>query len=184
MSKLSIVTHNTDKVKEFKELVGFDIGIIDFDIPEVQALDVKEVAVYKAQVAYQETGKLSIVEDTGLYIDAWNGLPGAFTRWFLEALGVSGICRVLNAEENRKSYIKTVIVLHGDRILETFTGVLEGEILYEPRGENGFGFDSIFCPKNSQKSLAEMTIQEKNTISTRRKTMDVLKEYITKHNLV
>jgi non-canonical purine NTP pyrophosphatase (RdgB/HAM1 family) len=178
MAEMYLVTHNKNKLVEFRELLSLNIDVIDLDIDEIQALDVEQVAISKAKAAHKLTGKFVVVEDTGLYIDAWNGLPGALTRWFLESLGIAGICKVLQTEKNRKCFIKTVLVIYGDNTLEIFTGRLDGEILYHPKGDNGFGFDAIVKPVDSQKSIAEMSTKEKNALSTRRKVIEQFERYV------
>ena len=177
------MTHNHNKLLEFRELLSIDIDIIDLDIEEIQALDVEKVAIAKAQFAYNATGKFVIVEDTGLYIEAWNGLPGALTRWFLEALGVQGICNALRMERNRKCYIKTALVACDLNVLETFISNLDGEILFEPRGKYGFGFDAIIQPMGYQKSIAEFNPREKNVLSTRKKVVEQFEQYVKRSNI-
>ncbi len=177
--KIYLVTHNPDKVLEFQQILSTSVDILDLDITEIQALDVTDVAISKAKTAYEITGKNVIVEDTGFYLNAWSGFPGAFTRWFLESLGVDGICSILKTEKNRLCYIKTSLVICVNGSMNVFTSTLDGEIIDSPRGLNGFGFDKIIKPLDNDKSLAELSSQEKNAISTRRQVVEQLEIFIT-----
>lgn len=90
-----LATSNEHKAKTVQSVLGRPVQHIKLDLPEIQAIDVKEVIEQKARVAYHLVGKPVLVEDTSLSLQAWNGLPGALIRWFLETVGNEGICRML-----------------------------------------------------------------------------------------
>ena len=87
--KLSIVTGNKGKLEEFQQILGNDIELeqLDIDLPEIQEIDAKAVIEAKLDEAIRHTDNLVIVEDTGLYFNAWNGLPGVLIKWFEKAVG-------------------------------------------------------------------------------------------------
>lgn len=165
------ITGSENKVKEFREILGIDITSRNLNIEEIQDVDIKKVAEYKARKAYEILKEPVLVEDTGLFFDALNGLPGAFIKHFLERLSKQEICDML--KKNRKAIAKTCICYFDGKDLKFFEGALIGEIALSPRGENGFGFDHIFIKEGGTKTLAE--IENKNDISMRKLALEKLK---------
>lgn len=165
--KLFSATNNKNKIIEAENILNIPICQIDVELKEIQAIDVEEVIKEKAIEAYEKTGKLVLVEDTGLYFDSWDGLPGALIKWFLSTVGNEGICKMMETEENRKATAKTSVGLcNGGKPL-IFTGVVKGVITQGPRGQHGFGWDPIFQPDGHSKTFAQMPPEEKNIISMR-----------------
>jgi len=136
----------------------------NLDIPEIQSLDVEEVAKAKALSAFKLTNSPVIVDDTGMSIDSLNGLPGAFVAWFLDNLKPEGILKILTNEKKREASVSTCIAYADQTGVFAFTGVIKGRISESLRGENGFGYDPLFIPDGSDKTYAEMTSDEKNEI--------------------
>ncbi|MDX6380136.1 MAG: XTP/dITP diphosphohydrolase, partial [Rubrobacteraceae bacterium] len=100
------MTSNPNKAREAAEILGVEMRSVGLDLPELQALDVAQVAVAKAAAARATLGDPDspvLVEDSGLVIDAWNGLPGALTKWFLRSVGNEGLLKMLSGEENRSA---------------------------------------------------------------------------------
>jgi XTP/dITP diphosphohydrolase len=98
------VTSNPNKAREAAEILGIELVNVDLDLPELQALDVAQVAANKAATAREALGfpdSPVLVEDSGLLVEAWNGLPGALTKWFLRSVGNEGLLRMLAGEEDR-----------------------------------------------------------------------------------
>lgn len=93
------VTSNKHKAKAVQSILGRRVQQIDLDLPEIQAIDVQEVIERKARAAYHLIGMPVLVEDTSLSLSAWNGLPGALIRWFLETVGNKGVCQMLASYE-------------------------------------------------------------------------------------
>ena len=92
------VTSNDDKRREAARILGVELQAESPGVPEIQALDLREVAAENAREARRALGDPEapvLVEDSGLVVEAWNGLPGAFTKWFMEAVGNEGICGML-----------------------------------------------------------------------------------------
>jgi len=180
---LYFATSNSDKVREAQAILGLPIQQISMDIPEIQSLDVEEVVRVKALAAYNQTGKMTMVEDTGLYLDAWNGLPGAFIRWFLKTVKNDGICRMLASEVNRKATAKTSVAFFDGSSHHVFSGEVHGTVPLVPVGDSGFGWDSIFQPDECGKTFAQMTDEAKNQISMRRIALEKLRQYLTSASL-
>lgn len=95
--QLPIATSNPNKIREIQAILNQPIEQIEIELAEVQAVAVEEVIEQKAREAFHKLGRPVLVEDTGLAIHAWNGLPGALVRWFLKTVGPAGICRMLDS---------------------------------------------------------------------------------------
>lgn len=154
------VTSNENKLREASTILGVELESESLDVPEIQALDLAEVAAAKVLAAREALGspeRQVIVEDSGLVIRTWNGLPGAFTRWFLSSVGPEGLLRMLAGYEDR-SALAVCVVAVADRAgtVETFRGEVTGSVADEPRGESGFGWDPIFIPEGKSLTYAEM----------------------------
>ncbi len=166
-----LITGNKNKLKEFEDILGIKINSKDLNIEEIQAVDVEKVSEYKARKAYEILKEPVLVEDTGLFFDELNGLPGALIKSFLERLSKQEICDIL--KNNRKAIAKTCICYFNGKDIDFFTGEVRGEIALSPRGEKGFGFDDIFIKEGSNKTFAE--IENKNDISMRKLALEKLK---------
>lgn len=176
--KLGFVTSNTNKFQELQSLLETSIEQVMIDLPEVQAIDVREVIEAKARAAYDELQAPALVEDTGLFIPAWNGLPGALIRWFLQTVGNEGICQMLSSYDDRRAVAETFIGYFDGESFFHFSGKVEGSIAPSPRGEMGFGWDAIFIPTNSDKTFAEMTMKEKEEFSMRKIAVQKLNAHL------
>ena len=156
------MTSNPDKAREAAEILGLELKSVALDFPEPQTLDVAEVAAAKAiaaREALSEPDLPVLVEDSGLIIEAWNGLPGALTKWFLRSVGNEGLLRMLSAEENRSARaVCAVVVADVDGSVRAFVGEVRGSIASEPRGSGGFGWDPIFSPEGYAKTYAELGV--------------------------
>lgn len=178
--QLLFVTGNKNKVREVERLLGFPLEQVDIDLPEIQAVEVKMVIQAKAKSAYEQVGRAILVEDTGLSIKAWNGMPGALITWFLKSVGNEGICKMLEGFECRQATAETWLGFYDGEHFEAFSGATAGTIAEEPRGAKGFGWDPLFIPAGSTKTFAELTEEEKVTISMRTEAVLKLKAYLEK----
>ena len=154
------VTSNPDKAREAAEILGVELANVDLDLPELQALDVAQVAANKAATAREALDfpdSPILVEDSGLVVEAWNGLPGALTKWFLHCLGNEGLLKMLSAEEDRSALaVCAVAVAAADGPVRVFVGEVGGNVAHQPRGPSGFGWDPIFVPEGQTKTYAEL----------------------------
>ncbi len=169
--QLYFVTGNRGKYEEARRVLA-ECGVELVMLPsapkvEIQSMDVREVARWAAYTAYLATGKPVVVEDTGLYIDALNGFPGAFAAQVYKTIGLRGVLRLLEGVEDRRArFVTAVAAVVPPRVVEA-VGIVEGVIVEEPRGSGGFGYDPIFKPLGSDKTFAEMSVEEKNRWSHR-----------------
>ena len=178
--KLSIVTGNKGKLEEFQQILGNSLNLeqLDIDLPEIQEIDAKAVIEAKLDEAIRHTDNLVIVEDTGLYFNAWNGLPGVLIKWFDKAVGNNGVVDMLAKFDDKSAYGQCTIGLAAKGKKPVFfKGRINGTIT-PPRGECGFGWDPIFIPENHTKTFAEMSKEEKNTMSMRKVALEKLKQYL------
>jgi len=175
---LIFVSSNENKTKEIESILGMKLKRVNLNIPEIQSIDVEIVARDKVKKAYDLVKKPVMVEDTGLYIQEWNGFPGALVKWVLKYIEKQGICKLVS--KNRKAFAKTCVCLFNGKEMKTFTGEIQGEIAEEPGKSNGFGWDPIFVPLGYEKPFSELG-EEKNKMSMRRKAFEKVKTFLEKN---
>ena len=199
---LIMATNNEHKLKEVRQILDYkdilikgleEVGCYD-DIPET-ADTLEGNALLKARYMYNHYGVDCFADDTGLEVEALNGQPGVFTARFGQMNGYGNshdadanmqcLLDKLQGKENRKARFRTVIALVCEGKEYIFEGIVEGEILTERSGQEGFGYDPIFSPEGKGISFAEMSAEEKNQISHRGRAVEKLiawlkKEYIYK----
>ena len=175
---IHMITGNPGKLKEVRAILsGTQIEQLDIDLPEIQEIDAKKVIEAKLREARKHHQGVMMVEDTSLYFDAMESkLPGPFIKWFEKALGNEGIAS-LAAHYGIHGATATNLIGYMDEQgnIQYFEGSLRGSIVF-PRGEAGFGWDPIFQPDGYIKTLAQLTLEEKNQISHRRKALMKLRE--------
>lgn len=170
-----LVTNNPGKAREVAAILGVPLERLDIDLPEIQALDVAAVARQKAEAAFARAGRPVIVEDTGLYVDALRGLPGALVRWFLATVGPDGICAMIPSGAERGATARTAVAYCDGASVEVLTGETRGVIVPHPAGEGGFGWDAIFRPEGASRTFAQMAQREKDAYSMRRRALEQLR---------
>ena len=190
MTTLIFATNNKNKVEEIRKVIGnkFDIitleeAGIDIDIPEPHDT-IEENATEKSNFIYKLTGKNAFGEDTGLEIEALNNEPGVLSARYAgdeksHQKNIEKVLLNLNGVENKTAQFKTIISLIIDGKQLMFEGICKGKIIHEQRGNQGFGYDPIFVPEGSDKTFAEMNLDEKSVYSHRRKATDKLIEYLS-----
>jgi XTP/dITP diphosphohydrolase len=124
-------------------------------------------------------------DDTGLEVDALGGAPGVYSARYAGenatyADNVNKLLEAMDGETRRGARFRTVIALILDNKSYLFEGQVDGEITTEQRGETGFGYDPIFRPLQSEKSFAEMTAEEKNSISHRGRATQELRSFLAR----
>jgi non-canonical purine NTP pyrophosphatase (RdgB/HAM1 family) len=172
------VSSNQGKLREVESMLALPIAQLALDLPEIQALEVETVVADKARRAFAAAGKPVLVEDTGLSIEALQGLPGALVRWFLVTIGPAGICGLIPPAAARTATARSAVALCDGERVEIFVGETRGEIAAAPRGTGGFGWDPIFQPHGAARTFAEMDQEEKNRYSMRRRALQQLRERI------
>eukprot|EP00397_Hematodinium_sp_SG-2012_P022564 GEMP01023389.1.p1 GENE.GEMP01023389.1~~GEMP01023389.1.p1 ORF type:complete len:214 (+),score=53.39 GEMP01023389.1:119-760(+) len=182
------VTGNGNKLRETRSILGEDLQSIKIDLPEIQGETPEAVSKEKCKTAWKEVEhdeKVNsiITEDTSLCFNALGGLPGPYVKWFEERMGRENLPKMLSAFDD-KSGKAICCVSYMDKSLAepiTFTGVVDGTIV-EARGPaESFGWDPIFQPVGCNTTFAEMSTEQKNSISHRRLAHEQLRQYIEKH---
>ena len=165
------VTTNEHKRREVERILGVELErAAPGEVPEIQAIDFAEVAAHKALSAHEALGRPPypvLVEDSGLVVGAWNGLPGALTKWFLSSVGNEGLLGMLCGGDRRARAVCAVAVADNGGEVRVFQGEVRGSIAPEPRGEGGFGWDPIFVPEGNELTYAQMGEARKNEDSHR-----------------
>lgn len=178
-SKLILVTGNENKLREARQILGIDIAQGKAgELHEIQTISVAEAVHHKAEEAFEQLKTPLLVEDSGLVIKAWNGLPGALIKWFEEAVHNEGILKMLGEEVNREAVAQCYVALHTGREIKIAKGEVSGRIALKPSGDTGFGWDSIFIPDGYDITYAEMPAENKNAISHRKLALDAMKKII------
>jgi XTP/dITP diphosphohydrolase len=176
--KLVFASNNANKIKEIQQLIPASIEIVSLqdigcteDIPET-ADTIEGNAILKANYVTEKYGLNCFADDSGLEVEALNGAPGVYSARYAgepknDENNMDKLILALNNEANKKANFKTVICLNlnGEQLL--FTGIINGTITDTKTGENGFGYDPIFIADGLTKTFAELTMQEKSTISHR-----------------
>ena len=189
MKDIMIATGNPNKVREYKEMLE-PLGFTVHDLSEVEHEDAEETgttfaenAVIKAQSVYDHVNMMTIADDSGLSIRALNNEPGIYSARYLSNHDYTYknkmLIRRLKNKEDRSAFFTCAIALideNGEP--HVFEGVMEGEIAFELRGNNGFGYDPIFWLPEYGKTSAELSPEEKNAISHRGKATRKLLEYL------
>ncbi len=190
---LIFATNNKHKLEEISHLIKGIIEIkglsqvnINEDIPETHET-LKENAIEKAVFIYEKYGYNCFADDTGLEIEALDGRPGVYSaRYAGENCSFEDNVNKVLAEmvgcENRTARFRTVIALIVNGKIYTFEGKIEGSIIKEKIGSQGFGYDPIFLPDGYDKTFAEMDIELKNTISHRARALQKFLEHLNLNN--
>lgn len=187
--KLIFATNNQHKVEEIRAVLPKQLSIItlkeagiDKDIPEPHPT-LEENAQEKATVIYKMTSTNCFSEDSGLEIRALNGEPGVKSARYAgddksSADNIKKVLTQLQDQANREAQFRTVICLVWNGEEHFFEGICKGQVIQEEIGSQGFGYDPIFIPDGAQKTFAQMTMEEKNQYSHRRKAVDKLVAFL------
>lgn len=191
MQTLIFATNNKNKAVEINAILDgtFEIQTmkqagIDADIPEPH--DTLEAnATEKSSFIFKLLGKDCFSEDTGLEVPALNGEPGVRSARYAgddsdSEKNIDKLLKKMENIENREARFRTVISLFLKGKEYLFEGICKGKITFSRIGNNGFGYDSVFIPDGSEKSFAEMNMEEKNQYSHRKKATAKLIEFLKK----
>ena len=168
---VTFITGNQSKADFLAKYLDFPVEHRKIDLDEIQSLELSQIAEHKARQAYDAIGSPVLVEDVGLVFEGLGNLPGPFIKWFEIELGLQKICKLVDSLPTQRATAKICYVYFDGRKIEIFNGEISGVIPEQPRGERGFGFDSIFIPNGSSKTLAEMDEIEISKYSLRTTTV-------------
>ena len=204
--KIVFATNNQHKLDEIRSILGERIEVLslkdigcDVDIPET-GTTLEENALQKAQYVYDHYHIDCFADDTGLEVDALNGAPGVYSARYANMADDSSashdaeanmtrLLKELGENNNRRARFRTVIALiqkkdvcpcgcSSIKDIHKFEGIVDGEIIRERRGGEGFGYDPIFQPEGYDKTFAELGLDIKNHISHRARAVAKLCEYL------
>ena len=193
--KLLFATSNRGKEKEIRRILsglqGWELSFLDgfagkIDPPEETGKDYEENAALKAvHYGTMAGGRFVAAEDSGLSVDALDGAPGIFSaryRGLSEDRDKAGALleamKGFPAEKRKARFVAAVCLLSPDGKKRFFRGSVEGTISGSSRGEGGFGYDPVFIPEGFDRTFAEMSADEKDRLSHRRKALEKLKELL------
>jgi XTP/dITP diphosphohydrolase len=189
MNTIIFATNNDNKVLEVRSVLKEKFNIlslkeagIDIDIPEPFDT-LEENAFEKARVINQLAHQNCFAEDTGLEVESLNGEPGVKSARYAGEersfeKNIDKLLRNLQNKENRKAQFRTVVCLIENGREKLFEGICKGTIIAERRGISGFGYDPVFVPEGADKTFAEMSMEEKNLFSHRKKAIEKLISYL------
>ncbi len=196
MSKTRLVfaTGNQGKVNEFRQMLGEDYEILslkDLDV-EVEIIEdgktFEENAIIKAKAVMEATGEMVLADDSGFEVDCLNKEPGIYsarymgedTPYSVKNAELLRRCEGVPEEERGARFVCVIACAYPDGAVDTATGVIEGRIAQEPKGNNGFGYDPIFFLPERGCTTGELLPEEKNRISHRglavRRMVEILKK--------
>jgi len=189
MKKIYFITGNKGKVLEAKKMFSTtSIEVIQKNLgyPEIQADSLEEVACFGVNHVQERFDEPFFLEDAGLFIDELKGFPGVYSKYVFYTIGCKGVLKLLDHhnDEKRRACFRSVFAYNNpDSKPLYFVGECYGTISEKPLGNNGFGYDPIFIPENSDKTFAQMLTEEKNCFSHRGKSLGKLIEFIKKEKL-
>lgn len=169
MKTVTLVTSNESKVKEAKGILrGWNVLHMDVDVQEIKTSSMEETIVSKAKTAYAMIKKPVLVEDTGLFLDAYPGFPGTYTKFCIRLLGMHGILKLLEGK-TRTAKFETWLAWYDGRTLRVFQGVSRGKIAEKAgkAAEKKLPYDSVFVPEGETRTYSEMSKEEKAKTSHR-----------------
>lgn len=187
--KLVFASNNLNKIKEIQLLVPNSIEIVSLkdigcleDIPET-ADTIEGNAILKANYVTEKYGFNCFADDSGLEIDALNGEPGVYSARYAgepkdDSKNIDKVLEKLKDKTNKKANFKTVICLNIDGEQHLFAGIVNGKIIENRVGDNGFGYDPIFVADSYSKTFAELSMEEKAAISHRGKAVKKLVDFL------
>lgn len=198
--KIVFATNNKNKLSEIREILGSSFEVMSLadidcheDIPETGDT-LLDNAIQKARYVFEKYGYDCFADDTGLEVDALDGEPGVHSARYAEGTdhdsnaNMDKLLRKLGDEPQRTARFRTVISLLQKKgsgegagegsVLHVFEGKVEGSIIREKRGAEGFGYDPIFMPDGYDKTFAELGLEVKNQISHRARAVKKLADYL------
>ena len=189
--KLVFASQNIGKYDEVKKMMPKKISLLSLnDINfsgniEETGKTLKQNAKIKSDFIFKNYKINCFADDTGLEIDSLNGMPGVYSARFAgkncnSQDNIEKVWKLLSRHENTKARFKSVFSLNISGKTIFFEGKIDGKIIFKQKGQNGFGYDSIFIPNGHKKTFAELNLVEKNKISHRSKALKRLIIFLDK----
>lgn len=175
---LVLVTGNEKKARQYEEILGKPLEAIALELDEIQSLDLRAILEHKALQAYEIVKRPLFVDDVSLEIEGLRGLPGPFVRWFLETVGQEGVCRMVDRSSTRRATARVGLGYIDQDGFQSCIAEAGGVIAEHPRGEGGFGWDSIFVQDGWSVTRAELSTDEYERVSIRKTALESLKTFL------
>lgn len=192
MRKIVLSTDNKNKLREIREILE-DLDVEIYGKSDIDGMDFEVVedgdtlydnALKKARAMTDRVDFAVLADDTGLFVNALGGEPGVHSARYAsehdDKKNRQKLLKNLEDKKDRSAYFKTqIILIDEDKNIIPIEGVCPGKISLEERGDNGFGYDSIFIPEGFNKTFAEMSHEEKNEISHRARALKNLRDKLS-----
>lgn len=194
--RIIVSTDNKNKLKEIKALLGEKVEILsksDAGFAHIHPVEEGDTLEANAKIKIEPIAangdEIVIGDDTGLFVDALEGEPGIYSARYAgeehdDAANRKRLLHELKNVTDRSAYFKTVIAVKFNDEIRFVEGICRGQILVQEKGENGFGYDSLFVPEGYAKTFAEMDDEEKNKVSHRGEALRELKKLLKLEKLI
>ncbi|MBZ9577688.1 RdgB/HAM1 family non-canonical purine NTP pyrophosphatase [Patescibacteria group bacterium] len=185
--KIIFITTNKHKFEEVQGILKdypIELEQLSMEYEENHDSRMEEIATSAARKLAAELNKPLILEDTGLFFEAYEGFPGALPKFVFNALGYKGIFKLLQGE-SRKAYFKTVAAYcEPNKEPVLFDGIVRGDITNKVynKDKDAMPYDRIFIPQGVSKTISDMTLEEKNALSQRAEAFKKFGDYIVNKN--
>ncbi|KPJ55228.1 hypothetical protein AMJ47_01220 [Parcubacteria bacterium DG_72] len=183
--KIIFITTNKHKFEEVRDILKdypIELEQLSMEYEENHDSGIEEIAGAAARKLATEIGKPIVLEDTGLFFEAYNNFPGALPKFVFNTIGYKGIFKLLEGE-SRKAYFKTIAAYcEPNKEPVLFGGIMRGGItnkIYN-KDKEAMPYDRIFIPENESKTISSMTLEEKNALSQRAESFKKFGNYIVK----
>ena len=187
MKELILASNNEHKVEEIKNILEDykiltlkDINFFDEIIEDGDTFE--ENALIKARTVAKYSGKASIADDSGLSVELLDGRPGVYSARYskeqTDEKNIEKVLQKLNGNKSKAKFVSVIALVEPDGTELTFRGECYGEIIFEKKGTNGFGYDPIFYVPELNKTFAELTPEQKNAVSHRKESLEKFSKYL------
>lgn len=184
MKDFVFITGNQHKVAYLEKWLSRPVSHKKMDLEEIQSLDPNVVLEHKARRAYELCHEPVLVEDVGLTFHALGRLPGTLIKWFLEEIGTEGLCKMMEPFANKRATAFIAYGLYDGTNLHIFEGAVQGTVSDKPRSiealewKHSLSWNSVFIPDGASKTYAEMTDEELETYSHRKRAVEKLQKFL------
>lgn len=176
------ITGNANKAKHMSNLLGLDIEHMPLDLVEIQSKQSEDIIEHKVREAYEQVKRPVFVDDYSLWFDDFDGLPGPFIKYFIEAEGgLEKLCRMADGLTSRRATARAYFGYYDGNEMTILHGEARGEIAEHPRGnaQYAFGSDPIFCVNGyGGRSRAELTRKEYDEVYKKVRGIDAIRSFL------
>ena len=187
MKELILASNNAHKVEEIKNILEdykiLTLKVINFFDEIIEDGDTfEENALIKARTVAKYSGKASIADDSGLSVELLDGRPGVYSARYskeqTDEKNIEKVLQELNRNKSKAKFVSVIALVEPNGTELTFRGECYGEIIFEKKGTNGFGYDPIFYVPELNKTFAELTSEQKNAVSHRKESLEKFSKYL------